>query len=106
MKVVYQDQPQSMGWCLDCHRNPENKLRPTNQVTNLTYQPSDLDRKQFYSDLAAKGFKIESMAKVIEKNKPEDELPKDLNGLVELAHKKFGDKVTQQEVGPQLKEQW
>jgi hypothetical protein len=106
MKVVYQDQPQSMGWCLDCHRAPEKNLRPTNQVTNLIYKPSDLDRRQFYSDLAAKGFSVESMAKVIEKNKPADELPKDLNGLVELASKKFGGKVTQQEVGPQLKEQW
>jgi hypothetical protein len=28
MKVVYQAEPQSMGWCLDCHRNPTEKLRP------------------------------------------------------------------------------
>jgi len=28
MKVVYQDQPQSMGWCLNCHRNPQEYVRP------------------------------------------------------------------------------
>jgi len=28
MNVVFQDQPQSMGWCLKCHRNPENAVRP------------------------------------------------------------------------------
>ena len=28
MNVVYQDQSQSMGWCLQCHRNPENAVRP------------------------------------------------------------------------------
>ena len=28
MNVVFQDQPQSMSWCLQCHRNPENAVRP------------------------------------------------------------------------------
>jgi formate-dependent nitrite reductase cytochrome c552 subunit len=28
MKVVYQHEPQSMSWCLDCHRNPTDRLRP------------------------------------------------------------------------------
>ena len=28
MNVVFQDQAQSMGWCLKCHRNPENAVRP------------------------------------------------------------------------------
>jgi hypothetical protein len=106
MPVVFQDQPQSMGWCLDCHRNPENKLRPLNQVTNLTYKPSDLNREEFYANLAARGASVESMAKVIKKDKNTDDLPKDVKGLVELASKTFGDKVTQQEVGPQLKAQW
>lgn len=37
MEVVYQDQPLSMGWCLDCHRSPEKHLRPIDQVTNMSY---------------------------------------------------------------------
>jgi hypothetical protein len=28
MEVVHQAQPLSMGWCLNCHRNPEPHLRP------------------------------------------------------------------------------
>ena len=35
MVVVEQQQPLSMGWCLDCHRNPEPNLRPRDQVTNM-----------------------------------------------------------------------
>jgi hypothetical protein len=41
MEVVHHDQPQSMGWCLECHRHPENHLRPTDQITNLTWKPGD-----------------------------------------------------------------
>lgn len=37
MKVVGQAQPLSMGWCLDCHRNPLPNLVPKNQVTNLAF---------------------------------------------------------------------
>jgi hypothetical protein len=28
MDVVYQAKSQSMGWCLQCHRHPENEVRP------------------------------------------------------------------------------
>ncbi len=36
MEKVYQHEPLSMGWCLDCHRNPEPNLRPVEEVTNMT----------------------------------------------------------------------
>jgi len=39
MAVVFQDQSQTMGWCLNCHRHPENNLRPVNQVFNLDWKP-------------------------------------------------------------------
>lgn len=39
MEVVSQVKPLSMGWCLDCHRNPEARLRPVDQVTNMAWQP-------------------------------------------------------------------
>lgn len=42
MAVVYQAKNLSMGWCLDCHRNPANVLRPKDQVTNLGFKPADL----------------------------------------------------------------
>ncbi len=30
-----------MAWCLDCHRNPENYLRPLDQVYTMGYQPAE-----------------------------------------------------------------
>ena len=38
MEVVWQEEPLSMGWCLECHREPENHLRPVEEVTNMNYQ--------------------------------------------------------------------
>lgn len=41
MEVVYQAKPLSMGWCLDCHRNPEQHIRPVDKVTELDWQPEN-----------------------------------------------------------------
>ena len=38
MEVVEHAKPLSMDFCLTCHRNPENALRPLSQITNLKYQ--------------------------------------------------------------------
>ena len=35
MTTVYQDQPHSMSWCLDCHRNPAGRIRDPKDVFNL-----------------------------------------------------------------------
>jgi len=40
MPVVYHHEPLSMGWCLSCHRNPEESLRPLEEVTNLAWTPT------------------------------------------------------------------
>jgi hypothetical protein len=37
MEIVTQSQPLSMGWCLECHRNPEPHLRPLSEITNMTW---------------------------------------------------------------------
>jgi hypothetical protein len=39
MAAVEKATPLTMGWCLDCHRNPEKNLRPTEEITNMTWQP-------------------------------------------------------------------
>ncbi len=39
MVVVHQAEPLSMGWCLDCHREPEKHLRPVDKVTDLAWKP-------------------------------------------------------------------
>ncbi len=41
MVEVAQAEPLSMGWCLDCHRNPAPHLRPTNEVTNMRWNAPD-----------------------------------------------------------------
>jgi hypothetical protein len=40
MEVVQQIEPLSMGWCLDCHRNPRPWLRPASEVTNMAWKPA------------------------------------------------------------------
>ena len=39
MEVVWQAEPLSMGWCLECHRNPAPHLRPAEEVTNMEWIP-------------------------------------------------------------------
>ena len=39
MPVVRQVEPLSMGWCLECHREPEKHLRPQDQITSMTWTP-------------------------------------------------------------------
>ncbi len=38
MDVVSQVEPLSMGWCLECHRQPELYLRPDDAVTAMGYR--------------------------------------------------------------------
>ena len=30
-----------MGWCLDCHHNPDPHLRPQDRITDLTWVPQE-----------------------------------------------------------------
>lgn len=39
MPVVYQHEPLSMSWCLECHQAPENHLRPPSEVFNMKWKP-------------------------------------------------------------------
>jgi hypothetical protein len=41
MVVVEMKQPLSMGWCLECHRDPKPNLRPLDQVTNMAWDPEE-----------------------------------------------------------------
>jgi menaquinone reductase, multiheme cytochrome c subunit len=46
METVFQKEPLSMGWCLDCHRNPEPHIRPVDQITNMAWEnDADLGAK-------------------------------------------------------------
>jgi len=37
MEVVRQQEPLSMSWCLDCHRDPAQNLRPRLAVTDMSW---------------------------------------------------------------------
>jgi hypothetical protein len=39
MPLMWQAQPLTMGWCLDCHRDPSPHLRPKDQVFNMAWTP-------------------------------------------------------------------
>jgi hypothetical protein len=39
MQQVYQAEPMTMGWCLNCHRDPAPHLRPPDQVFNMDWTP-------------------------------------------------------------------
>jgi hypothetical protein len=41
MVEVMQVEPLSMGWCLDCHRNPDEHLRPVSEITNMAWAPPE-----------------------------------------------------------------
>lgn len=92
MKTVYHAKPHSMGWCLDCHRNPEDNLRPLREVFNLDWKPKDEDREVFYHEVAAqRGMAYED--------------------VLREARERFGFKdvegeMTQKEIGETLVEAW
>jgi hypothetical protein len=41
MPFTYQTPTLLMEWCLDCHRNPERRIRPRDAVFDMQYEPPD-----------------------------------------------------------------
>ena len=81
MPVVYHAEPHSMAWCLDCHRHPEDALRPLEQITNLDWKPEQVDAQVF-------------MAK---NGRPPGHEGKDYSRV---------SKLSQKEIGLTLREKW
>ncbi len=46
MPVVFQSEPLSMGWCLECHRNPEPHLVPPDKVTQLVWVEQEIGSRR------------------------------------------------------------
>jgi len=53
MAHVEQVAPLTMGWCVDCHRDPASQLRPVEEVTSMTWVPAG-DRQQLAQELIQK----------------------------------------------------
>lgn len=54
MPMMWKDQPMTMSWCLECHRNPERHLRPRDEVFNMTWTPPNGDQLAIGRELVEK----------------------------------------------------
>src|SRR6478609_4878210 len=43
MPAVYQENTLHMEWCLQCHRAPENFIRPKKEIFNMQWSDGDID---------------------------------------------------------------
>jgi hypothetical protein len=44
MPIMYEQNSLQMEWCLNCHRHPQQNLRPTSEIYNMGWkQPSELN---------------------------------------------------------------
>ncbi len=41
MPLVWREHAMHMTWCLDCHRHPENHVRPREHVFDMAWQPGE-----------------------------------------------------------------
>lgn len=46
MEVVRIDESMSMGWCLDCHREPDEHIRPLTRLTDMDWTPEMATRDE------------------------------------------------------------
>ena len=52
MPLTWREHTLYMRWCLDCHRNPEQNVRPREQVFSATYQPPSSKNPVTYAGVA------------------------------------------------------
>ena len=50
MVKVYQAKPLTMEWCVNCHRNPEDNIRPPEQLTTMGYKAPDGEGKRLVAE--------------------------------------------------------
>jgi hypothetical protein len=58
MNLTWQEASLHMEWCLDCHRNPQQYVRPREEVFNMAWKPQ-VDQSDLGPELVAK-YNIES----------------------------------------------
>lgn len=44
MALTWQDAPLTMKWCLECHRHPEQNVRPKSEVFTMGWKPPNGDQ--------------------------------------------------------------
>ena len=48
MERVRQEMPLSMGWCLECHRDPAPHLRPVEMITKMDWEPPEGETRESF----------------------------------------------------------
>lgn len=51
MALIFQEKTLTMGWCLECHRDPEPHLRPPDKITDMAWR-AEGDRRELGRRLA------------------------------------------------------
>lgn len=59
MPLTWQVGDLTMGWCLDCHRDPTPHIRPRDQIFSMTWQPPKEDEQLAREALAHAGDDIQ-----------------------------------------------
>jgi hypothetical protein len=62
MPLMRQAAPLTMGWCLDCHRDPGSHLRPLDQIFNTRWKPPSDQAERGRQLLAAYHIKTEHLS--------------------------------------------
>jgi hypothetical protein len=58
MPLMVQAEPLTMGWCLDCHRNPAMNLRTEDEIFLLDWTPPDNQMQRGHELLRAYGIDV------------------------------------------------
>ncbi len=61
MPLMYQSAPLTMGWCLDCHRDPAKNLRPRSEVFSTDWQPPPDQEERGHKLLLDYGIKVDHL---------------------------------------------
>jgi hypothetical protein len=61
MDEIYHAKPLSMGFCLECHRHPELKLRPPDKITDLAWQAGSPTHQLEIGRREMREWKVESL---------------------------------------------
>jgi hypothetical protein len=70
MPIVYQAHGMGMGWCLDCHRNPDKHIVPTDKVTDLAWVEKHLkERSEGKNDPAVN---VQTLLATLRDNPPQN----------------------------------
>ena len=61
MPLTWQSAPLTMGWCLECHRDPAKNLRPRKEIFSTDWKPGPDQMTKGHALLAQYGIKVDHL---------------------------------------------